>query len=125
MRVVLYIIIFGALGCVSRYYLSGWVYHILGRNFPYGTFAVNIVSAFIIGLVMEYGILTEVISFDLRVGITVGFLGGLSTLSALSYETFRLLQDGKIFLAIINGTANFVACILFTWFGVLAARQLI
>ena len=125
MRIAIYIIIFGALGCLARYYLSGWVYHLLGRNFPYGTFAVNIASAFVIGLIMEYGILSEVISFDLRMGIVVGFLGGLSTLSALSYETFRLLQDGKIVLAIINGTANIVVCILFTWFGVLAARQLI
>ncbi len=125
MRIVLYITIFGALGCLSRYYLSGAVYHIFGREFPYGTFAVNIVGAFLIGLIMEYGLLTELISFELRIGITVGFLGGLTTFSAFSYETFRLLQDGKLFYAAINVTANIFLCIFFVWFGILAARQLI
>jgi len=40
MQIVLLVAGFGALGCVTRYFLSGWVYGLLGRGFPYGTFAV-------------------------------------------------------------------------------------
>ena len=52
METVLFIAGFGALGCLARYFLSGWVYALMGRGFPYGTFAVNIFGAFFIGLVM-------------------------------------------------------------------------
>jgi fluoride ion exporter CrcB/FEX len=76
MDTVLYIAGFGALGCLARFYLSGWVYGLLGRGFPYGTFAVNIVGAFIIGLIMEFGMRSTVLPANLRTGLTIGFLGG-------------------------------------------------
>ncbi|MGB9079980.1 MAG: CrcB family protein, partial [Desulfuromonadaceae bacterium] len=47
------IALFCAGGGLTRYYLSGWVYSLLGRAFPYGTFAVNIIGAYLIGLIME------------------------------------------------------------------------
>ena len=34
----------GALGAVLRFWLSGWVYSLLGRDFPYGTLAVNLLD---------------------------------------------------------------------------------
>ncbi|HSQ15706.1 MAG TPA: fluoride efflux transporter CrcB, partial [Candidatus Binatia bacterium] len=39
MTVVLYIALFGALGCLARYFLSGWVYALVGAALPYGTLA--------------------------------------------------------------------------------------
>ena len=44
-----FIAVFDAMGCLSRYFISNWVYGMLGRFFPYGTFVVNILGAFIIG----------------------------------------------------------------------------
>src|SRR5512139_2884290 len=92
----------GALGCLSRYYLSGWVYAILGRGFPYGTFVVNIVGAFIIALLMEFGLRSTLIPTTLLVGLTIGFLGGLNTFSTCSYETFRLLEEGDFITVSAN-----------------------
>lgn len=114
----------GALGCLSRYYLSGWVYGILGRSFPYGTFAVNILGAFIIGLLMEFGIRSALIPPTLRVGLTVGFMGGLTTFSTFSYETFRLLEDGEYLIASANVVLSVLVCLLFTWVGIIAARHI-
>ena len=68
MHLVVLIAGFGALGCVTRYLLSGWVYGLLGRGFPYGTFAVNIVGAFIIGLIMEIGMRSTVLPAKLPTG---------------------------------------------------------
>ena len=48
-----YIGIFGALGCVSRYLVSGWVYALAGRGLPYGTLAVNVLGSFLLGWLME------------------------------------------------------------------------
>ena len=122
METVLLIAVFGGLGCLSRYYLSGWVYDLLGRSFPYGTFAVNILGAFIIGLIMEMGMRSTLIPAHIRTGLTVGFLGGLTTFSTFSYETFRLLEEGEFLIASTNILASVLTCLLFTWLGIAAAR---
>lgn len=124
MQVVLLIAGFGALGCVSRYYVSGWAYDLFGRGFPYGTFVVNILGAFVIGLVMEFGLRSTLLSVSLRTGLTIGFLGGFTTFSTFSYETFRLLEDGNFFVAAANVLASVFVCLVFTWLGMHAARLL-
>lgn len=122
METALIIGVFGALGCLTRYYLSGWVYDLCGRAFPYGTFAVNIVGAFLIGLIMEFSLRSSLVPTQLRVGLTIGFLGGLTTFSTFSYETFRLLEDGELLIASVNVLSSVLVCLVFTWLGILAAR---
>ena len=124
MQVILLIAGFGALGCLTRYYVSGWVYDLFGRNFPYGTFAVNILGAFIIGLIMEFGMRSTLLPVSLRTGLTIGFLGGLTTFSTFSYETFRLLEDGELFVATTNVLVSVIVCLTFTWLGIHTARYL-
>ena len=124
MHVILLIAGFGALGCVTRYFVSGWVYDLFGRSFPYGTFAVNILGAFIIGLVMEFGMRSTLLPVNLRIGLTIGFLGGLTTFSTFSYETFKLLEDGELFVATANVLMSVVICLIFTWLGIHTARYL-
>ena len=124
MQVVLLIAGFGALGCLARYFVSGWVYDLFGRSFPYGTFAVNIMGAFVIGLVMEFGMRSTLLPATLRIGLTIGFLGGLTTFSTFSYETFRLLEDGEFFVATANVLVSVIICLVFTWLGIHAARAL-
>ncbi len=122
---IFYIALFGALGCLSRYFLSGWVYNIFGSGFPYGTLAVNATGAYIIGLFMEFSIGSNLISQSLRVGITIGFLGGLTTFSTFSYETFRFLEDGEFLIASINIFIGVLVCLFFTWVGIETARYLL
>ena len=122
---IFYIALFGALGCLSRYFLSGWVYNIFGSGFPYGTLAVNATGAYIIGLIMEFSIGSNLISQSLRVGITIGFLGGLTTFSTFSYETFRFLEDGEFLIASINIFIGVLVCLFFTWVGIETARYLL
>jgi CrcB protein len=124
MQTVIYIAIFGALGCVSRYYLSGWTYEKLGWHFPWGTLSVNVVGAFIIGLIMELGLRGALIPANLRIGLTIGFLGGLTTFSTFSYETFKLLETGRLLLAFANIMVSVAACLLFTWLGITVAKVL-
>jgi CrcB protein len=124
MAILLSIAICGAMGCLSRYFVSGWVYGVLGRSFPYGTFVVNIAGSFIIGFLMEFGIRSTLIPPNIRIGLTVGFMGGLTTFSTFSYETFRLLEDGEFFIASTNILLSVLTCLLFTWAGINAARYL-
>ncbi len=124
MEIAVAVAVCGALGCLTRYFLSGWVYGILGRGFPYGTFVVNIVGAFIIGLLMEFGLRSTLIPPTLRIGLTIGFLGGLTTFSTFSYETFRLLEEGDFITASANVILSVLVCLLFTWVGIATARYL-
>jgi len=124
MQVVLFIAGFGALGCVTRYYLAGWVYALFGRSFPYGTLVVNILGAFCIGLIMEFGLRSTLLPGSLRTGLAIGFLGGLTTFSTFSYETLRLLEDGELLVATANVLASVVLCLVFTWLGIQTVRAL-
>jgi len=124
MKTAATIAFFCAGGGLSRYYLSGWVYSLFGRSFPYGTFVVNIVGAYLIGLIMELGLRSTLIPDTLRLGLTVGFLGGLTTFSTFSFETFSLLEDGRFLVAFTNILASVVVCLLFTWLGIITVRTL-
>ena len=124
MKLAASIAVFCAGGGLARYYLSGWVYSLLGRGFPYGTLVVNVIGAFFIGLLMELSLRSTVLSDTLRIGLTVGFLGGLTTFSTFSYETFRLLEDGQFAVAFANMLASVAVCLLFTWLGIHAIRAI-
>ena len=124
MKTAATIALFCAGGGLTRYYLSGWVYNQLGRGFPYGTFVVNFIGAFFIGVVMELGLRSSAIPDTLRIGLTVGFMGGLTTFSTFSYETFSLLEDGQFFVAFSNVLASVAVCLLFTWLGIISVRSI-
>ena len=124
MKTAATIALFCAAGGLTRYYLSGWVHTLLGRAFPYGTFMVNIIGAYFIGLVMELGLTSTVIPATLRLGLTVGFMGGLTTFSTFSYETFKLLEDGQFLTAFANVLASVAVCLAFTWLGIVTVRSI-
>jgi fluoride exporter len=124
MEQLVYIALFGALGCLARYFLSGWAYQLLGRGFPYGTLVVNVLGAFLIGLTMEFSIRSALIPPTLRIALTIGFLGGLTTFSTFSFETFRLLEEGAFVIAFFNVMVSVVSCLACTWIGIFVARAL-
>jgi CrcB protein len=124
MRTAITIALFCAGGGLTRYYLSGWVHSLLGRAFPYGTFAVNVIGAYFIGQIMEFSLRSTAIPDTLRLGLTVGFMGGLTTFSTFSYETFKLLEDGQFLMAFANVLASVAVCLLFTWLGIITVRAI-
>ena len=118
---ILYIGLFGALGCISRYLLSGWTYNLVGRSLPYGTLAVNVIGSFLLGLIMEGSLRSTLLSPELRLGLTVGFLGGFTTFSTFSYET---VEEGSLLHAGANIVLNVTVCIVSALLGVYIARQI-
>ena len=124
MEQIVYIALLGALGCLTRYFLSGWVYQLLGRGFPYGTLVVNVIGAFLIGLIMEFSLRSTLIAPTLRIALTLGFLGGLTTFSTFSFETFRLLEEGAFVVALGNVLLSVASCLACTWVGIAVARAI-
>jgi len=121
---LLYIGICGGLGCVARYLLSGWTYQLLGRGLPYGTLLVNVLGSFLLAALMVFGLRSALISPELRLGLTVGFLGGFTTFSTFSYETWRLIEEGSFWQAGITVLLNVLACLILVGLGIYVARQL-
>jgi CrcB protein len=121
---LIYIALFGALGCLLRFFVSGWVYALIGRGLPYGTLAVNVIGSLLLGLIMEGGLRSALLPADVRMGITTGLMGGFTTFSTFSYETIRLLEDGSFLAAGANILLNVLVCILFAGLGIFLARHL-
>jgi len=124
METVLIVALCGAIGCAARYYVSGLVYDLTGAGFPYGTLAVNVSGAFLVGLLMEAGARSTVIPPNVRIALVIGLLGGLTTFSSFSYETFKQIEGGHFLPATANILASVFLCLLFTWLGIFAARHL-
>ena len=114
----------GALGTGARYLISGWVLAVLGAGFPYGTLAVNVLGSFLIGLVMQVGLATPLLSPTLRMTLTTGFIGGFTTYSSFNYETIRLVQDGAWKLAIGNVAITLATCFAAGLTGIALGRSL-
>lgn len=103
----------GGLGASTRYFLTTVLYGKV-ENFPLGTLVINIIGCFLMGVMVE--IFSEKVNADLfRIFITVGFLGGFTTLSAFYAESFALIHSGQTFYFIISAFGNllvaFFACV--------------
>jgi CrcB protein len=118
-----YIALFGALGCLSRYWLSSWTNLLTGKGLPFGTLLVNVLGSFLLGLLLEGSLRTSALSVELRMGIAVGFLGGFTTFSTFSYETLRLVENGSLLQAGLNVGLNVGICVVFVALGIYLARQ--
>lgn len=114
----------GALGSVLRFWMSTWVSGQWGRDFPYGTLAVNVLGCLLMGIL--FVLLTERLSLApvWRAGLLIGVLGGFTTFSAFSMETVSLIESGASLRALLNIMASVVVCVGATWVGVIAGRQL-
>ena len=92
----------GATGTLARYWLSGLVYDLIGRDFPWGTAAVNILGCFLFGFVWELGEARMLIRAETRTIILTGFMGAFTTFSTFIFESGGLLEDGRYLPALAN-----------------------
>jgi CrcB protein len=115
----------GACGAVLRFLMSTGLYQWLGRGFPYGTLAVNVVGSFLIGLLTEALILQRIaISLEYRAAILVGFIGAFTTFSTFSLETLYLIEQGSLTKAALNIAFSVLGCLFAVWIGLLCGRSL-
>jgi CrcB protein len=114
----------GALGAVLRYGLSQSVYRLLGRDFPYGTLAVNLLGSFLIGVAVVLIVERMILSELWRTALIIGFLGAFTTFSTFSFETLALFEDGQMVKALLNIGLSVILCLLATWLGMIATRSL-
>ena len=112
----------GALGTAARYLLSVWLLRALGPAFPYGTLAVNVIGSFLLGVIMQAGLDTTVLSPTARVVLGTGVMGGFTTYSAFNYETLQYVQQGAWATAALYVVTTLLVCLAAAALGIAAAR---
>jgi CrcB protein len=114
----------GAIGTAVRYLTAVLAIRWLGADFPYGTLAVNLAGAFLIGLVQELAAITLLVPESMRLFIVTGILGGMTTYSAFTYETVHLAALGTWGRAAAHVLVTNVCCLVLCWMGIAMARGL-
>ncbi len=114
----------GALGAASRFWLSSRVEGWFGSPLPpgAGTFAVNVLGCLAMGLLVGAAARGGVLPEALRVPLTVGFLGAFTTYSAFGNDALRLLRDGQAGQALLYIGATTVFGIAAVWLGIMVSR---
>ena len=120
---ILLIGIGGFLGAVSRYYLGGYVHQLLDKhNFPYGTFAVNVIGCLLIGFLGGFTESKQFISDEARTLLFIGFLGAFTTFSTFGYETMKLIWEQQMLMAGVNVSIHVILGLLAVWLGHLLSK---
>ena len=109
----------GALGSVTRYWVSGAVGQRFGEFFPYGTLVVNVTGSLLIGF---FATLTApdgrfLAQPGLRVFVMYGICGGYTTFSSFSLQTLNLARDGEWLAAGGNAVFSVATCLFAVWLG--------
>ena len=107
----------GALGAVMRYWLVLAIGRLMPTRFPWGTFCVNMLGCWLIGLVAAVLLQHTDQSGIWKSFLIVGCLGGFTTFSAFSYEWLQLMQDSMSVEALFYLIATVVVTLLATWLG--------
>jgi CrcB protein len=113
----------GAVGSGMRYLVAVGAARWLGADFPWGTLTVNLVGALLIGLVQHLAA-AQILSEDSRLVLSTGVMGGLTTYSAFSYETVRLVQLGAWRAASLNVVVTTGLCLSLCVAGMALGRLL-
>lgn len=109
MSVVLFvgIALAGGVGAASRLTLDGLIRARTNGTVPWGTVTINVTGSLLLGLVAglaTHGVLPE----EAHLVIGSGFLGGYTTFSTASFETVRLLQEGRWRTGLLHGLGMLV-----------------
>src|SRR5687768_4040089 len=107
------------MGAVGRYLIDRAIQARHDSVFPWGTFAVNIVGSFVLGMLAAGTLASDHPLLALLLG--PGLCGALTTYSTFGYETLRLMQQRATLLAVLNVTVSIVAGLGAAYLGVLVA----
>ena len=115
MPTLLWVALGGAIGSAARYGVNIWSGRMLGTEFPWHTFIVNVAGCFVMGALVELMALKLNVGNETRAFLTTGILGGFTTFSAFSLD-FALLVERKSYGAALGYGVGSVALSLIAVF---------
>lgn len=91
---------------------------------PWGTFIVNVSGALLIGFIAAFVVHRLRTPMWVQEALTVGFLGGFTTFSALALETVVLLDRGRYVIAAAYSVGTLVVGVAAVFVGLRLGRWL-
>jgi CrcB protein len=114
----------GLIGANARFVMTRYMADRFGDSYPWGTFAINVAGAFLIGLLLTWLTQRSVADPAMRLVLVVGFLGGYTTFSSYTFEAVTMAQRGNWIGATTyvlgSNVLGLVACVT----GIAVARHL-
>ena len=101
----------GGVGALARFLFDGAVSR-RGGSFPWGTFAVNLSGAFVLGVLAGAAVGGDAYRFA-----ATGLLGSFTTFSTWVLESHRLGEDGQFRLALANLLVSLLLGVALAWLG--------
>jgi CrcB protein len=114
----------GFLGTISRYLSTVYVHKWISISFPLGTFLVNIVGCFLIGIFFGISEKSEIMSTDLRLFLTIGFCGGFTTFSTFASDNIMMLKDQQFLYMALYTIGSVALGILMVYLGQLLIKTI-
>jgi CrcB protein len=114
----------GAIGASLRWAIGTWLIERWGSGFPWHTMLINVLGAFLIGVLMALSLEKGIVSGDWRLFLGTGILGGFTTFSTLSYESIDLIGKGLWAPGLANMFGSAIAGLLAAWVGIVLGRAL-
>ncbi len=113
-----YIGLGGLLGSIGRFLVAGLMNRLNpAMAFPVGTFSVNIIGCFLIGLLYGLAETRSLFTSETRLFLFIGVLGGFTTYSTFAIESLLLLKEGDILKAALNILLHVIFGLVAVWAG--------
>lgn len=119
---LVYVAVGGALGSCARFLLAGAISRHAAFYAPAGTFVVNVLGCFLFGAIVALADRRLPLAAPTRAFLLVGVLGGFTTFSSYTFETFVLMRQAHLWRAALNAGGQVVAGVAALWAGFASVR---
>jgi CrcB protein len=124
LKAILIIFVSSGIGGVARYGMQTWVFRIYSFTFPLGTFIVNTIGCFLIGLFYALSEKGNLLSPECRLALTTGLCGGFTTFSTFAYENMNLLRTGDYVYFGLYAAGSVILGIVAVYVGIFIIKYL-
>ena len=112
----------GGIGTLVRASVAILALRLCGREFPWGTLAVNLIGSFLFGVIVSLGRGRMGFPTGCETILLVGFLGGFTTYSSFAFQSYEFFEQGRTLLAGAYVVGTVVSGLVFVWAGVIVGR---
>ncbi len=124
LKSAVYVALGSVLGANLRFFVSDWLARHQNASFPFGTLVVNTTGSLLLGFFLIWTTDRVLVPPQVRLFFAVGFCSSYTTFSSYSFETFRMVEQGRFWDAGTNFLVNNVFCFICVMLGAAAARAI-
>lgn len=114
----------GFIGTISRYLSTVYVHKWVAISFPLGTFLVNVLGCFLIGLFYGISEKSELMTNEWRLFLTIGFCGGFTTFSTFANDNLMMVKDQQFLYMALYTVGSVTLGLLMVYLGQLLIKMI-